>query len=32
MKKSENSAKLQRISKRLGCLFYMGTFVIPGTM
>jgi hypothetical protein len=29
MKKSENSIKLQRISKRLGCFFYIGTFVLP---
>lgn len=29
MKKSKNSIKIQRISKGLGWLFYIGTFVIP---
>ena len=29
MKESENSIKIQRISKVLGWLFYIGTFVMP---
>lgn len=29
VKKSENSIKIQRISKRLGCFFHIGMFVMP---
>jgi hypothetical protein len=29
MKKSKNSIKIQRISKRLGWIFYIGMFVMP---